>query len=455
MKILNKILLFILILSFTSSCIVKKTSTTDANTVIIDDKPSTKASDNETKPDKVVKETISSTKTDTVKYKASDYKLKSEYNVAIIMPLLADSINHNWNEHFKPDLKDFNIPYASKISLDFIEAAMLALENLDLKSKINIKIYDNEASTSRTNLILKKLDVESVDFIFGPMLKQNITLVSEFAKKNNITMISPFSPSKSASSNHTKYIMADPSLDSHFNAMTKFIADSMSRNSIKIVYPTSENNKKYANAIQAMFASINDSLPANKKLKYKLVELSDKSNGRNFKVSEHLDTDKPNTFIVVSFNEGFVHNILTDLSLVSKSSQVTVFGMPNWKESKTLRLDYFNKLNVHYTDSKWINEEDEKTIAFETAFKEKYKTIPSSTAYLAFDLFSFFPLMMDKYGLNLDANIQNEKFEGVLNTYHFETLNLDIEAEGNTSNRIENTNIRIISYDNYKLILKK
>lgn len=469
----NRIIFSFALLIVFSSCAAQKQSkqNTDViifdenNTILIFDEVKPEEKDTviptivEKKPAKLNNSdtivSVKPSKIDSAIAKKPTIELKSVYNVAIILPLMSDSVKSNWNNHYKSDLKDFNFPYASKQSLQFLEGAMMALENLDLKSEFKITIYDNSSSLSKTKTIVSGLSAKNTDLIIGPIQKQNIAVVSEFAKKENILMLSPFSPSKSASSNYSKYIMPNSSLDAHFLSMTNYIKDSLSNCSIKILYPNNDKSKVYASSIEAMFKAINDSLPQSKKIKYTLLDMTSKtSDGKYFRMSDNLDANKRNIIIVPSFNEGFVHNMLTNLSPIAKTYNITVFGMPNWKDSNTLRLDYFNKLNVHYTDSEWINEEEENTLSFINNYKEKYKIIPEFNAYLGYDLFSFFPILMDKYGLSLDKNIDKETYKGMLNTYQFKPLAIDFEEENTINNRIENTHLHIISFKDYKLKLE-
>lgn len=458
MNKLNKFFALTLVLVLLSACIVKKkTSNNNPNTIIIDETTNNTTTNNTTT--KPVVEKIDTQKVlepDTTIIIEPILKLRGEYNIAIILPLQADSIQSSWNSNIKTDLEDFEIPKISHQALSFLEGAIMALEEQKLGTRLNIKVYDNEYSYSKTQQVLSRLAADDIDFIFGPIKKQNIQLVSNYAKQNDIIMISPFSPSKMASSNYSKYIMATPSLDIHFYTITKYIADSLSNSNIKILYPNTLGGKNHAFALQAMFASINDSLALGNKIKYALIEVEEKTNDRRtFEIANYLDTDKQNTVIVTSFNEGFVHSMLTSLNLALKNFDITVFGMPNWKESKTLRLDYFNNLNVHYTDSEWIDANDKKTIAFKKNFRAKYETIPIFEAYLAYDLFSFFPNLIEKYGLSLDEKIQQETYEGILNKYHFQPLYIDMDSKDMQSDRIENTNLHIISYKKYKLNLEQ
>lgn len=446
----TKYIVLILIIAGIASCKVKKAAT-DSNIIIIDDNTNNVS----IKDDTIVNKPLD-LKPDTIIIVEPILNLKDEYNVVLILPLLADSIFSNWSDHTEEDLKDFNIPKKSQEALTFLEGAMLALQNLELESKINIEVFDNEYSYAQTNFILNKLETKNVDLIIGPIKRQNIQLVSNFAKKKDILMLSPFSPSKSAGSKHYKYIMSEPTIDVHFNTISQFISDSIAQSSVKLFYPDTDFGIENAYKLQSIMQAMNDTLPLSKSIQYAMVEVASKTNDRrNFKIEDFLDTGIDNSIIIISFNEGFVHSMLTSLHQQLKSYDITVFGMPNWKESESLRLDYFESLNVHYTDSKWIDTEETNTSNFIKDFKEEYKAHPSESAYLGYDLFNCFPLWLDKYGLDLDKNIFKERYEGLLNTYHFTPLDYTIDSTETLSPRIENTNLHIIEYKNYELNLIK
>ena len=66
------------------------------------------------------------------------------------------------DKNTEEDLKDFNIPKKSQEALTFLEGAMLALQNLELESKINL-IFSIQGH--RLNEVMKTLTILSVIFI--------------------------------------------------------------------------------------------------------------------------------------------------------------------------------------------------------------------------------------------------------------------------------------------------
>ncbi len=382
-------------------------------------------------------------------------KFKDEYTIAIILPLFSDSLNINWINHVNTDLKDFNIPEETLLSLSFLEGMIKSLEKNATDSKLNIKVYDNEASLFHTDNILAKLAFENIDFIVGPILSKNIRKVSAFAKKQKIIMISPFSPSISSSNDYENYIMPNPGLDVHLSTISNFIKDSLSKSHIKVLFPNTAKGNKYAFSLEEILKSINDSiLKEEDKLTYALVEVEAKTNDRSkFKMQMYLDDAVNNVVIVLPAKSGFIHAILTKLNEQRKDFDITVFGMPNWRDSRTLRLDYFNNLKVHFTDTKWINENDIETKKFITTYKEEYNLYPTEGVFFSYDLFNFFTELINKYGMSIPENIHKETYKGLITNYDFKQTYLN--SQNNTPVRIENKALHVISFEDFKLHLEK
>ncbi|MFT4645792.1 MAG: ABC-type branched-subunit amino acid transport system substrate-binding protein [Planctomycetota bacterium] len=449
-----KILFVLLFVSSFSSCKVKQNIKDvviiDDNIPIIVDTPAdTTVKENEKNFDEL--KDISNSNVNST----PSLKIKDAYNIAIILPLFSDSLNINWQAHAGTNLEDFNLPKETLISLSFLEGMMMALENKPTVAKLHIKVYDNQASLFQTDLILSKLAFESTDFIIGPVRLKNISKVSSFAKEKDIIMISPFSPSISSSNDFANYIMPKPGLDIHLKTITNFIKDSLSRSHVKVLYPNTTKGNKYAFSFEEILKTMNDSIvKIEDKISYALIEIEAQTNDRSkFKMEEHLDESADNSIIVLPAKSGFIHSMLTKLNEQKDDYKITVFGMPNWRNSRTLRLDYFNNLHVHFTDTEWINEDHFETKEFITQYKEEYKLYPSDNVFYAYDLFSFFNVLIDKYGLSIPENIHKEKYQGLINNYAFKTTYLNNQKE--IPVRIENNALHVISFEDFKLHLEK
>lgn len=455
------LLLSVALLSFATSCKVKQGINQNTDTIVVDDdkvivsenentpKPTT-----ETEPAKdnvVIEDSI-------VKEDEPTFVFKDEYHIALILPLMEDSILNNWENHKESDLKDFAIPPMAQKAMDFLNGMQLALEGKNFDFTLNIEIFDNYADYNTTQNIVKQLEVRNTDLIIAPIKKQNIHSISNFAKQKNITVLSPFSPSSAVSNNFERYIMVEPSIQSHFETMVQYINDSIENKSIKIIYPNTNNGIKLSNLLQKQIAQQNDSIKnAENKMQYAQIEVEARTNERkNFEIKDYLDQDKTNVAIVASFNDGFTHSMLTQLNKELKEHQIIVFGMPNWYKSKTLRLNYFNKLYVHYTTPNYIDVENITYQNLKNTYSKKHQRNINEDALLGYDVMQLIPTFLSQYGVNFAENIStiDTTYNGLLSNYHFKNI-YNTPSDSVQIIRVENKSIRILSYKDFQLVLEK
>ena len=110
-----------------------------------------------------------------------------------------------------------------------------------------------------------------------------------------------------------------------------------------------------------------------------------------------------------------------------------VFGMPGWENSQTLRLDYLNTGEVHFTSS-MLNATD--TIrTFITRYKDKYENEPNHAVYTGYEIGSIFIKQLDQFGVNYFDNLINQEVSPLKRKYHF----IEVLDENGEIDRIENT----------------
>ena len=375
---------------------------------------------------------------------------KDIYTIAIILPLFTDSLTRTYSYQANTDLSKFKIPELANESLQFLEGAFLALEQLNLKTKFTIKIYDDLNAEERIAEILKDLDENPADFIIGPPKKQNLSLVANYAKNKNIVCINAFSPSKSIINQYEKMIMLTPSIESHFKAMAEFVKKNHPDANVRAIYTLNDNSSSQAKLLEKIFTEINEQPLNGKKIDFAAV-VNEKG---TFKLYDQVQSGKKNILIILSFNEGYIYSMVNSLLGINRNNDLIVFGMPNWKDIETIRVEYLNRIQLHYTDNVWLDPENEKNITFIEAFSTKNKIIPFEKAYLGYDLFSFLPIYIEKYGLNLAENIHLESFEGLINSYQFQPEIIKSEGKADQIKLIENQKVHIISYQDFKLMLQ-
>lgn len=442
-------IIFVLLL-FIVGCKTKKISLSD-DVVRIDDK----------KPKVEIKgkdELVIIEKEDTLKLDLDsliqEIELKELYKIAFILPFDEDSIFKKYHLKGERDLSDFNFTIEAENALSFIQGVMIAMELNTLPTKIELLVFDSKKSPRDLTEILKKVEQIKPDWIVGGLNRNEARTIADFAKKNKIYHFSPFLPSGSIVENNPFYVMVEPGIDKHFDEMIAYVLDSLPEASFKIFHEDNKNGYEYAKKIEGNFKIYNDDTIQNKTINYALIEVpSDANDRKKFKALDYLDKEAMNVIIIPSFNEGFVQSIMFQLNSASRNHKVKLFGMPTWIDSETFRLRHFNTLNLHLTQSSFIdNDFSQVAIFFHENFVDKFKKEPSNFAFLGADLMSYFNYLIF-YGYHNQLNFKEALFE---TTFSGMSKNFDfipIRNESNEIERIENKSVFVIRYQDFEIII--
>jgi hypothetical protein len=382
-----------------------------------------------------------------------EIKLKEIYKIAFILPFDEDSIFKKYQLKEEADLSDFNFTSEAENSLSFIQGVMTALEQNKLPTKMELFVFDSKKSPRGLAEILDKVSQIKPDWIVGGMNRNDAKTIAEFAKEKQIYHFSPFLPSGSIAENNPYYLMVEPGIDKHFDEMISYALDSFPEASFKVFHEDNKHGFEYAKKIEDNFKVFNDTTQTHN-LKYALIEIATDANDRKkFNAIDYLDKEGLNLVILPSFNEGFVQSIMFQLNSASRDHQVKLFGMPTWIDSETLRLRHFNTLNLHLTQSSFMdNDSVPLTLLFHDNFVEKFKKEPSSYAYLGGDLMDFFNHLIF-YGFHNQLNFKEALFE---TTFKGMSKNFDfipIFNETNNIERIENKSVFVVRYENFEIII--
>lgn len=379
-----------------------------------------------------------------------EIKTKKEYNVAVILPFMEDSVRNSWNETKLNKFEDFVFLNEAEKAISFLEGMLMAFNDIKFNSKFNIKVYDTQNDYYKTQSIVNQLKKDEIDVIIGPYSRENLLEVSKYAATNEITHFSPFSPSKTASLGNSKYYMIEPSLEQHIVSMINYSLDSIENAHFKFIYHNSTSGKSYASLVQNYFDTLNIDKDFENKINYSLLEISNDDNS-SFSLSKNLDEHANNIIIVNSFNEDFIHLFLRQATSLDKKINCTYFGMPGWENSEIIRLGYLNSLNVHFTGATWIDEDNFNTIAFNKQYKEKYKSNPNETSYLGYDIVALFLKIINDNGLNFNNKVLGYTFKGLSRNFLFQ----QVLSSDNKVHRIENTELHIYKIDDFEKVLVK
>lgn len=330
----------------------------------------------------------------------------SKINIAIILPFYV-SRNDTLSKSFDNEEDANNFIYErSKVSLSFFQGAQLALDSISsLGKKINVFVYDSENDSAAVEQIINSNDLALMDIIIGPLYSSNIKLV---AKKlnNNIKIISPFSRNTEQISGHKNVYQ----INTPFKNQSELLVEQLKRyEDEKIIIVFEEKDRSYS-------SYISNQLRKNNIIHYK-----------NKLIFTHVDSirhtfDSNQVVVIPSFDKVFVSKVLG--SLGSIDSSFTIFGLSNWKDFDNLDISNLMKLNVHFFDPFYFNNNSVFFLDFQKKYEKVYNMTIDKYSALSYQIIFHFLTDFDQF------NFERYRF----------------------NHGFVNTNCQLVKYEDYELI---
>jgi hypothetical protein len=240
--------------------------------------------------------------------------------------------------------------------------------------------------------------------------------------------------------------MLESGIEMHLREISSFIADSFLNENIIILHENNTQSRNFADIAEGYFNIFKQNTSSSIQ---KLEVGSNASERRNFSIDKHLKTDLDNIIFIPSFNEGFLHAMLTNINAQAQTKSITVFGMPTWEDAETLQFRHFNTLNLHLTKGNWFN--SSKIEDFDKNFLKSYEKIANQSIFYGYEAIQLIDQLLSNYGLNFLDKITDKEFEGMIRDYRFQT----VVNEDEQIIRYENTSLKVVEIENFELKLKR
>ncbi|MFK7810494.1 MAG: ABC transporter substrate-binding protein [Saprospiraceae bacterium] len=327
-------------------------------------------------------------------------KKKTSYNVAVLLPFMTN----NFDEFGK------SINQKSELAINLYGGMQLAFDELSSDGvKLNVSVHDTQASASKTKSLLENDMLKEADLIIGPIAKDNLKLVSDFAKAEKKPMVAPLSPSVTITKNNPYYLQISPGLKEHCKTITRHALDDYKAEQLVLVVrnKSAETNRlKYFQEAHQEFEGKSNVEP--------LKEFIVTDNTVDFSemdVKPYIQDGKTTVFIIPSWsNESFIYSLMRKISIAKGPNKVVIYGMPQWMKYEQISYDYYENLNLHVSSDTDINPDKEEVKNFKKKFYYKFGSVPMNEAVVGYDLMRYFGNELKRGGTQFQQTIdQNGK----------------------------------------------
>lgn len=370
------------------------------------------------------------------------------YNISLVLPLLTDRFNEFGTEINESALKAIN----------YYGGAQLALDQLrDEDISLNVSVLDSKASSYEVNTLMRSNpELKNANLIIGPFLRENISLMADWAKKNEKVLVSPYSAAAGLVSKTPEYVQVNPSLRTHTAAILEHALANYSQDQIVLIskdVPAERARLQYFQEEYKLRSGLFNAPPLQEFI------ISDESADlANMEVLPFIELQDTTVFIVPNWEEAFVYALLRKID-ISKLPEdvVVVYGMPQWMRFQRLEFDYYEKLNVHISSSSYVNPLASQVRQFKQRFFDKYGAIPTHEAYLGYDVMLYFSRMIKKYGTKFHLALEREPMQMMHTRFDFERVVAPASGTGadlfDSIEQYENKYVNILKFEDFQFQL--
>jgi LysM repeat protein len=297
--------------------------------------------------------------------------------------------------------------------LSFYEGFLIALDTMK-KTGINIRLdlYDNQFKQTVIDSVMRHTDLVNSDLIVGPVDVKHQKNISNFSFKNQIPLVSPFSSDDDFTNTNPFYFQINPSKDFILRKTADFIGKEYFDKNIIILTPGSYEQIRGADLVETVRDRVNQYASKKKSNEgnFTIIGINEGVNQGYWLLKKSLKPDVENiVFIPPSNNrterEAILSKAINSLYVLSEEFKITLIGMNDYPSFKSINIEYFHKLNLHFVTPNFVDYTEPEVKSFIKKYREKFLAEPNPFSFRGYDVGKFFIDAYRQYGRNFTNKI--------------------------------------------------
>ncbi len=377
-------------------------------------------------------------------------RLKSHYNVALLIPLYLE--NFQDEEEVTQQQKEKSLAF-----LEYYEGLVIALDSVRARgADIRLQVYDVCESEIKARSLIWDSNLGEMDLIIGPFFSNVFPIIANFARDRNIPIVDPQWENRELLRSYPNMFQITPDISTQMKDMATYILEHYPDDNIILVhnnqsgimnliadykntlnhglnryqfYRDSINMTKldgyYLNGvfvgerITNVFV-LNDSLLENRNGRRTMQQISFEDYAGRDLVPEIvysrdgieglknlMDTNKRNVLVSLMGGEAVITNYTRQLNQLRDTFDMVVFGVPQWREYRSVDVNYMHNLRVHLFTDFFVNYDHRHTIDFIRQYKRYNHVEPGQLGFRAVQTGMFFFTALMQYGTEFPRCMAN------------------------------------------------
>ncbi|MFL5753454.1 MAG: LysM peptidoglycan-binding domain-containing protein [Bacteroidia bacterium] len=370
---------------------------------------------------------------------------KQNYTVGVFLPFHFAEGELISVEQLVSDRLPF--PITQQITIDFYEGMAAALDSLK-SSEFNVsyRLFDvDERDSLKLDRICSDENFKTLDLIIGPLYTSAFRAVSASAKKNGIPVVSPLTQQNKILFDNPFVSKTTPANNTLIEGLAEFAADSCRSGNVMIVNmnrtlvnQASKVGKAELSMIRAFKAAYNEIMASRYGAPADTVkEVPGLAGAKAAYVA-----GKKNYYVVLSDDQVFLSDFLTQIYVFSEKKESYVIGMRSWVGMENIDPEHLNKLNFTYATPFYVDLNSDWVKTLTLRYRAKYFTDPSDFYYQGYDVAFYYLNALKTTGPSFYADLEANKKQGAVMSFNF--------FRPSQSTGFDNKSIQVIRYRDYK-----
>jgi len=305
----------------------------------------------------------------------------------------------------------------SKNFVNFYEGFILALDSFaNAGMKIKLNVYDTRNGSFVVDSVIKNSNLSNSDLVVGPIDTKYQKSISGYCYKNHIPLVSPLDSDDDYVGSNPFYFQVNPTKDYILRKTADFIGNEFYNKNFIILSLGGYDQLKESHLEDMVRAKFN----AKKSATGSVREVDFTAGGKQgyWQIKDDLKKDVENVVFIPAPNnrserEALLSRAINSLYTLSADYDITLVGMNDYPNMKSINAEYFHRLNLHILSPNFIDYEDADVINFVQKYRGKFSTEPNQYSFRGYDVASYFTSAYKKFGSNYSEKISN---------YHPKTL---------------------------------
>jgi len=317
------------------------------------------------------------------------------------------------------------------ITTDFYFGALLAIDSLKHQGlSVHMKVFDTENNKDVSRKISDQAELQEFDLVVGPLFLSNVKAVSNNLKYGKPLIVSPISTKDHSDINNNKLIQERASLENHTEEMMDYVKANYENQDLIVIKNDSQKSERLFNRI------IEDIRALNPEKEVVILEPKDGYiKPDDFIVlRDTLERNIVNWFFVTDNEPAYLGDVFNNLGVFPEVDSLMVFGFEKGRNYNKIDNNFLARVNFHYPSNSYIDYTASAYKSFESAYRRKYFTLPSTYAVEGFDV-------------TYDLLIRLANGADIIDQGVSERVSTQYDFIENTSGGILNKGIYIIKYD--------